>query len=228
MMLLGEKVGMTRFYTEDGVSLPVTVVKLGPCVVTQLRTAQRDGYTAVQIAYGETKPRRSTRPLIAHDAKAGAPPMRHHREFSVTEDEIAGFELGQELTVDVFANHAYVDVAGVSKGKGFQGVMKRHNFADFEASHGVERKHRAGGSIGGGGANLGTGPKIKKGKRMAGHMGAEVITIRSLDVVKIIPEENLMIVKGPIPGPNGQCVEVRTPTRLYRPKAKKQAAAMKG
>jgi len=154
--------------------------------------------------------------------------MRKHVEFRVPEDQLSEYTLGQELTVSIFDKHAFVDVAGVSKGKGFQGVMKRHNFAGFEASHGVERKHRSGGSIGGGGTNLGTGPKLKKGKRMAGHMGAERITVRSLDVVKIIPEQNLMLVKGPIPGPNGQFVEVRTPERLYRPKARKQLAAAKG
>lgn len=228
VLLLGEKIGMTRFFNEDGVNVPVTVVKVGPCVVTQIKSPETDGYAAVQVAFGETKPRRSTRPMIGHDAKAGAAPMRFHREFRVSEDELSGFEVGQELTVETFANHAFVDVAGVSKGKGFQGVMKRHNFAGLEASHGVERKHRSTGSIGGGSSNLGTGPKLKKGKRMSGHMGAERITCRSLDVVKVVPEENLMLVKGPVPGPNGQVVEVRTPTRLYKSKARKQKEALKG
>lgn len=228
VMLLGEKIGMTRFFTEAGVSVPVTLVKVGPCSVTQVKTPEKDGYSSVQIGFGAIKPRRSTRPLIGHDAKAGSPAMRRHAEFRVSEDQLSQYTPGQELTVSVFANHAYVDVSGVSKGKGFQGVMKRHNFAGFEASHGVERKHRSGGSIGGGGTNLGTGPKLKKGKRMAGHMGAELVTVRSLDVIKIIPEQDLLLVKGPIPGPNGQIVEVRTPTRLYRPKASKQVAAAKG
>lgn len=228
MLLLGEKIGMTRFFNEEGVNLPVTIVKVGPCVVTQVKTSETDGYSAVQIGFGEVKPRRSTRPLIGHDAKAGAAPMRHHVEFRVDENEIANYEPGQELTVDSFANLAFVDVSGTSKGKGYQGQMKLHNFAGFEATHGVERKHRTGGSIGGGGTNRGTGPKPKKGKRMSGRMGNERVTVRSLDVVKIIPEENLMLVKGPIPGPNGQVVEIRTPSRLYRPKARKQAAAAKG
>lgn len=228
VMLLGEKIGMTRFFREDGVSVPVTAVLVGPCVVTQLRTPERDGYAAVQIGFGEIKPRRSTRPLIGHDAKAGADPQRVHREFRVEPDEMASYELGQVLTVEAIATHAFVDVSGISKGKGFQGVMKRHHFAGLEASHGVERKHRSAGSIGGGGTNRGTGPKVRKGRRMAGHMGSERVTIRSLDVVKVIPEENLLLVKGPIPGANGRLVEIRTPSRLYRPKARKQAAALKG
>ena len=228
VMLLGEKIGMTRTFSEDGVSVPVTVIKAGPCVVTQVRTPEHDGYAAVQIGFDEIKPRRSTRPMIGHDAVAGAAPMRHHREFRVDEAELDQYTLGQTLTVEAFAKHAFVDVAGVSKGKGFQGVMKRHRFAGLEASHGVERKHRSGGSIGGGGTNLGTGPKLKKGKRMAGHMGAERVTVRSLDVVKVIPEDGLLLVKGPVPGPNGQCLEIRTPSRLYRSKGKKQEAALKG
>jgi large subunit ribosomal protein L3 len=228
VLLLGEKVGMTRFFNEDGVNLPVTIVKVGPCVITQIKTEERDGYNAIQLGFDEIMPRRSTRPMIGHDAKAGAAPMRHHREFVIDADDAANYEVGQELTVETFANHKYVDVAGVSKGKGFQGVMKRHNFAGLEASHGVERKHRSGGSIGGGGANLGTGPKLKKGKRMGGHMGDERVTVRSLDVVKVVPEENLLLVKGPVPGPNGRLVEVRTPTRLFKSKGHRQRAALKG
>ncbi len=228
MLLLGEKIGMTRFFNEEGVNMPVTIVKVGPCVVTQVKSAETDGYAAVQVAFGETKPRRSTRPMIGHDAKAGAAPMRFHREFRVTDEELGEFEVGQTLTAEVFAKFAFVDVSGVSKGKGFQGVMKRHNFAGFEASHGVERKHRSGGSIGGGSANLGTGPKLKKGKRMSGHMGAERVTCRSVGVVKVMPEENLMLVKGPVPGPNGQMLELRTPSRLYKSKARKQREALKG
>ncbi|RMH30133.1 MAG: 50S ribosomal protein L3 [Planctomycetota bacterium] len=228
VMLLGEKIGMTRFFTEDETNIPVTVVRAGPCYVTQVRTPDRDGYAAVQIGFDEIKPRRSTRPMIGHDFKAGAPPLRHHREFRVDEADLDQYEPGQVLTVEVFENHAYVDVAGVSKGKGFQGVMKRHNFAGLEASHGVERKHRSAGSIGGGGANLGTGPKLMKGRRMAGHMGAERVTVRSLDVIKIIPEQGLMLIKGPVPGPNRGLVEIRTPTRLYKSKGRKQAAALKG
>jgi len=228
VLLLGEKIGMTRFFTEAEVNIPVTVVRAGPCVVTQIRTPDHDGYAAVQIGFDEIKPRRSTRPMIGHDARAGAGPLRHHREFRIEESELGDYEPGQTLSADVFANHAFVDVAAVSKGKGFQGVMKRHHFAGLEASHGVERKHRSAGSIGGGGINLGTGPKPKKGRRMAGHMGARRITVRSLDVVKVIPEEGLILLKGPVPGPNRGLLEIRTPSRLYKPKARKQAAALKG
>lgn len=223
-MVLGKKVGMTRFFTEEAKSVPVTVIQVGPCVVTQLRTMEKDGYTAVQIGYGEIQARNSTMPLIGHDAKAGTAPKRVHREFRVTEDELANYEVGQELNAGTLEGLAFVDAIGISKGKGFQGQMKRHNFSGLEASHGVERKHRTGGSIGGGGANLGTGPRVKKGKRMAGHMGDERVTVRSLDVVKIDTENNLVLVKGPVPGHNNAVIELRTPTRLYTPKARKQKA----
>ncbi|MHC4975736.1 MAG: 50S ribosomal protein L3 [Planctomycetota bacterium] len=222
LMLLGKKIGMTRLYNEDEQAVPVTVIECGPCVVTQIRTPEVDGYAGVQIGFDDVKARNSTRPMISHDAKAGTTPKRLHREFHVDESELENYTPGQTLTVSDLADLAFVDVAGTSKGKGFQGVMKRHNFAGQEASHGVERKHRSGGSIGGGGINLGTGPKLKKGKRMAGHMGDERVTVRSLDVVKIIPEENLILVKGPVPGSNKSMVEVRTPTRLYKSKARKQ------
>jgi len=224
-MLLGKKIGMTRFFTEDARSVPVTVIQAGPCVVTQLRTQEKDGYSAVQVGFGDVKGRNSTMPIIGHDAKAGTGPKRTHREFRVSEEELGNYEVGQALGPEVFEGHAFVDVAGVSKGKGFQGVMKRHNFLGLEASHGVERKHRSGGSIGGGSANLGTGPKLKKGKRMGGHMGAERVTVRSLDVVKIDPENGLILVKGPVPGHNNGIVEIRTPRRLYLPKALKQKEA---
>jgi len=221
-MLLGRKVGMTRFFTEEANSVPVTVIKVGPCIVTQLRTMEKDGYTAVQIGFEDMPARNSTMPQIAHDAKAGTAPKRVHREFRVTEEELGNYEVGQELGADVFADQCFVDAIGTSKGKGFQGQMKRHNFAGMEASHGVERKHRTGGSIGGGGANLGTGPRVKKGKRMAGHMGHERVTTRSLDIVKIDADNGLILVKGPVPGHNNAVIELRTPRRLYTPKARKQ------
>ncbi|MEQ8850719.1 MAG: 50S ribosomal protein L3 [Phycisphaerales bacterium] len=227
-LLLGRKLGMTRYFTEDEVNIPVTVIEVGPCVVTQLKTEETDGYAAVQVGYDDIKARRSTMPMIGHDAKAGTAPKRVHCEFRVDESEVESFELGQEMTVETFANHAFVDISGISKGKGFQGPMKRHNFRGQLASHGVERKHRSAGSIGGHATNLGTGPKIKKGKRMAGHMGAERSTARSLQIIKIDAERNLMLVKGPVPGPNRGIIEIRTPSRLYKPKARKQAEAMGG
>jgi len=219
--LLGKKLGMTRYFTEDGTNIPVTVIEAGPCAVTQLKTSESDGYSAVQLAFGDVKPRRSTMPVIGHDAKAGQRPKRWHREFRLEDDaELEQFEFGQAVDVSAFEGVKYVDVIGHSKGKGFQGPMKRHNFSGLEASHGVERKHRSAGSIGGHATNLGTGPKIKKGKRMAGHMGDERVTVRSLDVVAVDPEKNLLLVKGPVPGPNQGMVMIREAKRLNRKKGR--------
>lgn len=218
--MLGVKVGMTRVFAEDGASVPVTVLSLEPNVVTQVRTDGVDGYSAVQIAAGEIKPRNSTMPVIAHDAKAGTSPKRHHREFRV--DDAGAYELGQTITVEAFEGCAFVDVVGTSKGKGFAGTMKRHGYKGQLATHGVERKHRSPGSIGGHASNAGKTGRIKKGKKMSGHLGAERVTVRSLDVVRIDKDNNLLLVKGPVPGPNKAWVEVRPATRLYRGKAAKQ------
>lgn len=228
LILMGKKVGMTRVFDDAGVSSPVTVIEVGPCVVTQLRTMDTDGYTAVQVGYDDVKPRRSTMPVIGHDAKAMTAPKRYHREFRVTEEQLGEFELGQTLDCEMLAKMSYVDVSGISKGKGFQGGMKRHNFRGQEASHGVERKHRSPGSIGGHATNLGTGPKIKKGKRMSGHMGAERVTVRSLDVIRVEADKKILMVKGPVPGPNGQMLEIREPTRLRKTKGVRQKESMAG
>jgi len=225
MMLLGTKIGMTRVLEPTGRSIPVTVIECGPCVVTQVRSAEKDGYTAVQIAFGDMKARNSTMPLIGHDAKAGSAPKRHHREFLITGEEAAKYELGKALTVKDLEGTMYVDVIGTSKGKGFQGVMKRHHFKGMFASHGTERKHRSPGSIGSYGSNRGFGGGLLKGKRMAGHMGDERVTVRSLDVVRIDAERNLLLVKGPVPGANRGMVMVRPAIRLYKSKAKKVVAA---
>lgn len=222
MLLMGTKVGMTRVYTEDERSIPVTAIKVGPCFVTQIRSEDRDGYSAVQVGFGGMKARNQSMPLIGHDAKAGVAPQRFHREFR-TEDT-ASFTLGQELSASELESVKYVDVTGTSKGKGFQGGMKRHGFRGQEASHGVERKHRANGSIGGHASNAGMSGKLKKGKKMSGHMGDERVTMRSLDVVRVIPEEGVVLVKGPVPGRNGGMVELRPATRLYRSKAAKAGA----
>ncbi|MGQ0626952.1 MAG: 50S ribosomal protein L3 [Phycisphaerales bacterium] len=226
-LMLGTKLGMTRFFIPDGSSVPVTVIQCGPNVVTQIREKARDGYTAVQIAFGDMKARNSTQPEIGHDAKAGIAPKRFHREFRCTEEEAAKFTLGQEIKVDALDGQMYVDVIGTSKGKGFQGVMKRHHFKGMFASHGTERKHRSPGSIGSLCSNRGYGGGLKKGKRMAGHMGAVRVTQRSLDIVKIDAENGLLLVKGPVPGANRGMVMVRPSTRLYKSKAKKMAAAKK-
>lgn len=222
--LLGKKIGMTRVYTDGGVSTPVTVIEAGPCVVTQLRTKDKDGYTAVQIGFGEIAAKNSTMSLIAHDVKAGTSPKRVHREFRVEESDLSNYTLGQALTVKELDGKMFVDVIGTSKGKGFAGVMKRHHFKGMFASHGTERKHRAPGSIGGLCSNRGFGGGLKKGKRMPGHMGAERVTTRSLDIVKIDAERNLILIKGAVPGSNNGIVEIRPSTRLYKSKAKKLAA----
>nr|WP_199243882.1 50S ribosomal protein L3 [Phycisphaera mikurensis] len=224
-MILGRKVGMTRLFGENGIDQPVTVIQVGPCVVTQVRTLELDGYHGVQLGFAEIKGRSSTMPLIGHDAKAGAAPQRFHRELRL-QGPAAGdgesnhgvaFELGQRVTAADFEDVTYVDVVGTSKGKGFQGAMKRHGFGGQEASHGVERKHRSPGSIGGRSSNLGTG-KPKKGIRMSGHMGDERVSVRNLPVVSVDAENDLLLVKGPIPGPKGGLVEVRTARRLWKRK----------
>jgi large subunit ribosomal protein L3 len=228
--LLGRKIGMTRLYVnrpgEEGeghvasqINVPVTVIQVGPCYVTQIKTPERDGYAAVQVAFEDIKPRRSPMPQIGHDAKAGLAPKRFHREFRVEPDQLDQFELGQELTVDQFGEIRYVDVTGTSKGKGYQGTMKRHNFKGQLRTHGTERKHRSPGSIGGHASNAGEG-RPKKGKRMAGQMGNERVTVRSLDVLGIDNENHLLLVKGPVPGPRQGLVMITEAKRLYKRKAK--------
>ncbi len=224
LSLLGRKIGMTRVL-EGGVSTPVTVIELGPCIVTQVKTPDKDGYAAVQIGFDEVRARNSTMPMIAHDHKAGATPKRVHREFRVKPDEVEKFSLGQTLTVKELDGTMFVDVVGRSKGKGFQGVMKRWHFKGMCGSHGTERKHRSPGSIGSYGSNRGFGGGLLKGKKMSGRMGDERVTVRCLDVVRIEAERNLLLVKGPVPGANRGIVSVRPSIRLYRSKAKKVAAA---
>lgn len=226
--LLGRKLGMTRYIRDDGTNIPVTVILAGPCAVTQVKTTETDGYAAVQIAFEDIKPRNSTFPEIGHDAKAGVAPKRFHRELRLNDDKAAGeFQPGQTLDVKVLENVMYVDVIGTSKGKGFQGVMVRHNFKGMPASHGTERKHRSAGSISSHATNRGRGPKPKKGKRMAGHMGDARVTMRNLDVVSIDPEKNLLLVKGSVPGPNTGFLFIRESTRLGRSKGRKVAEAGK-
>ncbi len=206
--LLGTKIGMTQLVSERGTAEPVTVVKAGPCIVLQVRTKDTDGYDAVQIGFGEVKPHRSTKQMIGHAAVAGTGPKRVVREVRLTEP--ATVARSDVLTVERFTegNVTHVDVTGISKGKGFAGVMKRHGFGGKEASHGVERKHRSPGSIGGGGAGP-TGRGVRKGKRMAGQFGNVRTTVSGLRVVKIDPKNDLIVIRGSIPGPNGSVVLVR-------------------
>lgn len=221
--ILGRKIGMTRLYDDDGNNVPVTVIEAGPCFVSQVKTQETDGYDAIQMAFEDVKARSSTFQVIGHDAKAGLGPKRFHREMRLDESEVAEYEAGQEINAEAFESVVFVDVTGVSKGKGFQGAMKRHGFAGQEASHGVERKHRSPGSIGGRSSNLGTG-KPKKGIRMAGHMGAENVTVRSLKVVGIDKDKNLLLIQGPVPGPKQGLIFIREAKRLYKGKAKLAAA----
>lgn len=225
--LLGKKVGMTRVYTDKGVSVPVTVIQCGPCVITQVRTVENDGVSAVQIGFDEVEARNSTIPMIGHDFKAGTSPKRFHREFRVEAKELDGYKPGETLTVEKLAGTMYVDVIGTSKGKGFAGVMKRWHFKGMFASHGTERKHRSPGSIGSLCSNRGFGGGLKKGKKMAGHMGDERVTARSLDVVQIVADKNLLLVKGTVPGGKNGLVEIRPAVRLYKSKANKVKAAAK-
>ena len=207
-MLLGKKIGMTQVYDEAGNLLPVTVIHAGPCSVLQVKTNDSDGYNAVQMGYDDVKESRKKKPAVGHAAKAGATPKKFVREMRLeTKPEC---QLGDSLTVSVFAGVEFVDVVGTSKGKGFAGVMKRHNFSGFPASHGTERKHRAGGSISSHASDRGHGGNLKKGKRMAGHMGAERVTTQNHNLVSIDEEHNLLVVKGAIPGPTDGYVIVRS------------------
>ncbi|HID23123.1 MAG TPA: 50S ribosomal protein L3 [Planctomycetaceae bacterium] len=201
--LLGRKVGMTQIFREDGTAVPVTVIEAGPCTVLQVRTPERDGYNAVQLGFLDKDRRRATRPERGHVAKVHAEPKRFVRE--IRQDEPVPYEAGEELTVEVFKDVKAVDVTGTSKGRGTAGVMKRHGFHGLPASHGVKRKHRSPGSIG-----MCTDPgRILKGTRKAGHMGAARCTVRNLKVVDIIPEKNLLLVRGGVPGPNGGFLIIR-------------------
>ena len=202
--ILGEKLGMTQVFDENNRIVPVTVVKAGPCVVTQIRTQERDGYTAVQLAYGQIDPRKVTKPVAGHFKAAEVTPRRHLVE--VRTDAIADYTVGQELGADVFEAGATVDVTGTTKGKGTAGVMKRHGFAGVSSSHGAHRNHRKPGSIGA----CATPGRVFKGLRMAGRMGAERQTTQSLVVHKVDAERGLLLIKGAIPGPKGGLLLVRT------------------
>jgi large subunit ribosomal protein L3 len=201
--LLGTKLGMTQVWDENNRVVPVTVIEAGPCVVTQVRTPETDGYSAVQLAFGAVDPRRVNKPDSGHFGKAGVTPRRHLVELR-TEDA-SEYTLGQELTADVFEAGAMVDVTGTSKGKGFAGVMKRHGFGGLRASHGVQRKHRSPGSIGG----CATPGRVFKGLRMAGRMGSDRVTVPGLTVHSVDAGKNLILVKGAVPGPKGALVLIR-------------------
>ena len=202
--ILGEKLGMTQVFDDDAQAIPVTVIKAGPCRVVQIKTAEGDGYNAIQIAYRETPEVKVTKPMAGHFARAGVPPHRHLVEVRV--DDPGQYSLGQEIKIsDVLEAGAKADVAGITKGKGFSGVMKRHNFAGQSSSHGTHRVHRAPGSIGA----CATPSRVFKGMKMAGRMGGERQTTMNLDVVSIDDDRGLLMLRGAVPGAKGAVVLVR-------------------
>jgi large subunit ribosomal protein L3 len=205
--ILGAKLGMTQVWDNNRV-VPVTVVQAGPCVVTQVRTPDKDGYSAVQLAYGAVDPRKVNKPVGGHYAKAGVAPRRHIVELRTT--DASEYTVGAEVTVETFEPGQIIDVTGRTKGKGFAGVVKRHGFHGLRASHGVERKHRSPGSIGA----CATPGRVFRGVRMAGHMGGVRYTVQNLTVQAVDPENNLLLVKGAIPGPAGALVLVRSAAKI--------------
>jgi large subunit ribosomal protein L3 len=200
--IVGEKLGMTQVFVETR-SVPVTVIKAGPCVVSQVRTPEADGYAAVQLAYGQVAPRHVNKPAQGHFDKAGIEAARHLVELRT--DDAADHAVGDQITADIFEVGDRVDVVGVSKGKGFSGVMRRHGFAGLRGSHGVHKKHRSPGSIGA----CATPSRVFKGMRMAGQHGNSRVTVLNLEVVQADAERGLLLVKGAVPGPQGGLVMVR-------------------
>ena len=202
--IIGEKLGMTQVWDDQNQVVPVTVIQAGPCVVTQVRTPATDGYSAVQLAYGQVDPRRVNKPDAGHFKKAGVTPRKHIAEIRTT--DAVDYTVGQEIGPDVFEAGQLVDVTATSRGKGFAGGMKRHGFHGLRASHGVERKHRSPGSV-----SAGTTPgRTFPGKKMPGRMGGERVTTQNLTVHKVDPSQNLLFIQGSVPGPVGAMVIVRT------------------
>jgi len=200
--LLGKKIGMTSVFSADGKNVPCTVIEVGPCVVTQIKTVETDGYEAVQVGFEDKKEKHTTRPEAGHFKKAGVTPKRYLAEFNKFDNEPA---LGDTITVDIFQEGGFVDVVGTSKGKGFQGVVKRHGFGGVgQQTHGQHNRLRAPGGIGA----CSYPAKVFKGMRMAGQMGNKRVTVQNLQVIKVLPEHNLLMIKGSIPGSKGSIVIV--------------------
>ena len=199
--LIGKKIGMTSVFSADGKNVPCTVIEVGPCVVTQIKTVENDGYNAVQLGFQEKKEKHTTKPEMGHFEKAGVAPQRHLAEFKFDGEH----KLGDTITVELFEEGAFVDVVGTSKGKGFQGVVKRHGFGGVgQKTHGQHNRLRAPGSIGA----CSYPAKVFKGMRMAGQMGNERVTVQNLQIIKVLPEHNLLMIKGSIPGCKGSIVLV--------------------
>ncbi len=217
--ILGEKLGMTQVFDAGNKMVPVTVVKAGPCVVTQVRTSDRDGYSAVQLSFGEIDPRKVNRPDRGHFERAGVTPRRHVVELRTL--DAPSYTLGEQVSAEVFETGTVVDITATSKGKGYAGVMKRHGFKGLSASHGVEKKHRMPGSIGG----CSTPGRVFKGVRMAGRMGNERVTTMNLRIHGVDTARGLLLIKGAVPGPTGALVLVRTAAKRPAPAPRTPAAA---
>jgi len=203
--ILGKKVGMTQVFSERGEAIPVTVIEAGPCFVAQIKTVEQDGYAAVQLGFEETKPKRLTQPQLKHLQKSNLPALRHLRELRIADDELASFEEGQKLTVDIFEEGELVDVTGTSKGRGFAGVVKRYGFRGGPKSHGQSDRLRAPGSVGA----CTTPGRVFKGKRMPGRMGGDRVTTQGLQVVLVDPERNLLALRGAVPGSKNGLLLIR-------------------
>ena len=199
MGILGKKIGMTQIFGDTGDAIPVSVIQAGPCAVVQKKTREKDGYCAIQLGFDGVKEKAVTKPLRGHFGRAKAACYRFLREIRLPESEIEKYEVGQVIGTDIFTAGEFVDVVGVSKGKGFAGVMKRHGFAGFPGSHGTHEVFRHGGSIG----QASSPGKVFKGTKMAGQMGAARVTVQNLEVVSVDPEKNLILIKGAVPGPSG-------------------------
>ena len=201
--IIGKKLGMTQVFSPEGKLIPVTVIEAGPCTVVQKKTVEKDGYEAIQVGFGEANPKRVTKPLQGHFNKAGVPFKKTLKEFRL--EDITGYEVASEIKCDIFAEGEKVDVTGVSKGKGYAGVIKRHGFSRLKETHGTGPVHRHPGSMGA----CSTPSRVMKGKKLPGHMGHKQVTVLNLDVVKVDADRNLILVKGAVPGPRGAVVSVR-------------------
>ena len=210
--ILGKKIGMTQIFTASGEAVPVTVIEAGPCYVTQVKTLETDGYNAVQLGFEEVKPKRLTKPELGHLRKNNLPPLRHLREIRT--DDAASYEVGQVIDVSIFQEGERVDVTGTSKGRGFAGVVKRHGFGGGPKTHGQSDRHRAPGSIGA----TSTPGRVFKGLRMAGRMGGERVTVQNLEVMRVDPERNLLVVKGAVPGARGGLLLIRSAVKTVNSK----------
>ena len=200
--LLGKKIGMTSVFSAGGKNVPCTVIEVGPCVVTQVKTEEKDGYAALQLGFQEKTEKHTNKPEAGHFKKAGVNPQRHLAEFKGFDGE---YKLGDTITVDLFSDASFVDVIGTSKGKGYQGVVKRHGFGGVgQTTHGQHNRLRAPGSIGA----CSYPAKVFKGMRMAGHMGAERVTVQNLQIIKVMPENSVLVVKGSVPGAKGSILSI--------------------